>query len=111
MQIIIAIVVAVVVWKIIGHISRTYARKRRQEYLMSKYDDADLVEALMGRRFWQGQTSEQLIDSLGEPRDLDRKVLKSKTKETWKYNEVRKNQFSLRIFVENDLVVGWDKKA
>ncbi len=78
---------------------------------MTKYGDADLVESLMSRRFWQGQTSEQLVDSLGEPSDLDRKVLKSKTKETWKYHEVRKNQFSLRIFVENDLVTGWDKKS
>jgi hypothetical protein len=60
--------------------------------------------------FWQGQTQEQLLDSLGRPADTDTKVLKTKTKEIWKYNRVGKNRFGLRVTVENGVVVGWDKK-
>jgi hypothetical protein len=85
-------------------------RKKRRGYLLDKYGDEDLVNNLMDRKFWQGQTAEQLHDSLGEPDSIDKKVLKSKTKETWKYNEVRKNQFALRIFIEDDIVVGYEKK-
>jgi len=61
--------------------------------------------------FWQGQTPEQLVDSIGHPVDVDKKVLKTKSKEVWKYNQTGKGRFSLRITIENDLVVGWDKKS
>lgn len=32
----------------------------------------------MKQSFWQGQTSEQLLDSLGNPKDIDVKILKTK---------------------------------
>jgi len=77
---------------------------------MQKYGDAEVVDKIIRRMFWQGQTSGQLLDSLGQPLDTDERVLKTKTKETWKYNKVGKNRFALRIILENDIVVGWDQK-
>lgn len=77
---------------------------------MEKYNDGALVEKLMMRQFWQGQTTGQLIDSLGKPSDIGQQVLKSKTKETWKYQRTGSNRFALKIFVENGIVVGWDQK-
>ena len=85
-------------------------RKRRREALMLKYHDEKIVNALMDKSFWQGQTAEQLMDSLGKPQDIDQKVLKIKKKEIWKYNHRGSNRYGLRITLDNDIVVGWDQK-
>lgn len=88
-----------------------YCQERaRRERLIKKYGDSDLVDRLMKRMFWQGQSEEQLMDSLGKPLDIDQKVLKTKTKEVWKYNRTGKGRYSLRITLENGEVVGWDKR-
>jgi hypothetical protein len=79
-------------------------------YLKEKYKSDEIVNAILNSEYWKGQTAEQLVDSLGKPHAIDKQVLKTKTKETWKYNEQRKGQFSLRIVVENNQVVGWNAK-
>lgn len=84
--------------------------KKKRENLMKKYNDLALVERLMNKQFWQGQTTSQLIDSLGRPNDIGKQVLKSKTKETWKYQKTGNNRFGLKIFIEEGIVVGWDQK-
>ena len=90
---------------------KDHLTKKRRDALMLKYDDAELVVALMDERFWQGQSSEQLLDSLGIPQDIDQKILKTKKKEVWKYNHQGGNRYGLRITLDNDLVVGWDQKS
>jgi hypothetical protein len=87
-----------------------YQEKARRERLMKKYRDAELVDRLMKKMIWQGQSEEQVIDSLGKPLDIDQKVLKTKTKEVWKYHKTGKGRYSLRVTLENGEVVGWDKK-
>jgi hypothetical protein len=57
------------------------------------------------------QTPEQLIDSIGRPVDIDRKIMKTKTKEVWKYNQTGRGRFALRIILEDGVVIGWDKKS
>lgn len=84
---------------------------KRQKYLIDKYGDETLVKYMMKGHFWQEQTAEQLIDSLGRPHDIDQKVLKTKKKEVWKYNHQGGNRFGLRITLDNDVVVGWDQKS
>ncbi len=84
--------------------------KAKREKLMLKYNDEALVEMLMKGQFWQGQTIEQLRDSIGKPEDIGEQILKSKIKETWKYQRIGRNRFALKIFVENGIVVGWDKR-
>lgn len=83
----------------------------RRAALMKKYGDKDLVDKLMRRMIWEGQTAGQLTDSIGAPTQIDEKVMKSKTRETWKYHQRSKTRFGLRVTVEDGLVVGWDKKA
>lgn len=99
----------VLIFLVIGIWSH-YRNKWKRERLMEKYSDAALVDKLMQGMFWQGQTDEQLMDSLGKPLDIDQKVLKTKSKETWKYNETGKNRYALKIIIENGEVVGWDQK-
>jgi hypothetical protein len=86
------------------------ARQKRREAFMAKYGDAKIVDMIMRRMFWMGQTQQQLLDSLGRPSDIDQKVLRSKVKETWKYRAIGRNRFGLRITVENGFVIGWDQK-
>lgn len=86
------------------------AAKQRKASLLSKYGDSELVEKLLQGYFWQGQTEEQLRDSIGAPSDIDQKILKTKKKEVWKYGPTGRNRYGLRITVENGVVVGWDKK-
>lgn len=108
----IGVLVAAVILIAVGvATARNAARKSRVASLLSKYGDQEVVDLIMRRSFWEGQSEEQLLDSLGPPHAVDKQLLKTKRKEIWKYHEVRKNQFQLRITVENGNVVGWDKKA
>lgn len=87
-----------------------YGQKKKRAALMLKYRDEKLVDRLMRGDVWQGETHEQLRDSMGRPLDIDQQVMKTKTKEVWKYRQKAKNQYALRIFLEDGIVVGWDKK-
>ena len=86
-------------------------RALRRKRLMEKYGDPMLVERLMRREIWEGQTEEQLIDSRGGPSAIDQKILKTKTSNVWKYKRIGRGQYALRVFVENGLVVGWKTNA
>ncbi|WP_298017832.1 DUF2845 domain-containing protein [uncultured Castellaniella sp.] len=106
---VIALVVVVWIWA-----SSALKKKRlaeRRAYLMSKYHDPRIVDRIMSRTMWQGQTEEQLTDALGGPVDIDQKVMKNKVRETWKYRQQGANRFGLRITLENGIVVGWDQKG
>jgi len=91
--------------------TRAWLRKLRFDKLMAKYSDANIANSILNRKFWEGMTEDQLLDSLGQPVDMDKKILKRKSSETWKYQKVGKNRFKLRVFVENGFVVGWEKRS
>lgn len=100
------IIIFVVGFIVVAYLSYTAKEKR----LMEKYKDEALVEKLMKGTYWQGQTEGQLKDSLGKPSDIQRQVLKTKTKETWKYHKTGNNRYDLKIFLEDGVVIGWDEK-
>ncbi|HEV2839725.1 MAG TPA: hypothetical protein VGW39_00225 [Chthoniobacterales bacterium] len=112
------LLIAVVVVVIIGIVllsgytkmKRLEDLERRRAALIAKYRDPQIVDKIMQQMFWQGQSQEQLLDSLGRPADIDQKVMKTKVKEIWKYNHMGANRFGLRITIENKVVVGWDQK-
>ncbi|NNC68303.1 MAG: hypothetical protein HKN83_09745 [Gammaproteobacteria bacterium] len=43
-------------------------------------------------------------------KDIDQKVLKTKTKEVWKYFPSGRRRYGLRVKQVNGEVVGWDEK-
>lgn len=98
-------------------ISRQKARRRRLAYeawvdgLRAKYKKESIVQRIVNSEIWDRQTEAQLIDSRGEPVARDEKVLKTKRREIWKYEELREGQFALRITVDNGKVVGWEQKG
>jgi uncharacterized membrane protein len=99
----------IVIAIVIGLMSNFFEKKKRQR-LMDKYGSEYIVDKIMKKMIWQGQTEDQLIDSIGNPRDVDQKVLKTKVKETWKYEKTGENRYNLRVIIENGAVVGWNKK-
>jgi|SRR6185437_8054081 len=103
MEFLVFIGLGIGLWILYGVASRAQRRKA----LLEKYGNEDLVERLMRREVWEGQTSEQLLDSRGNPETIDNKVLKTKTTNTWKYNRIGRGQYAIRIIVENNIVVGW----
>jgi len=82
----------------------------KRAMLRMKYKNEELIERMMEEKFWVGQTKEQLIDYLAEPLDVDQKVLKTKVKEVWKYEQTGKNRYGLKIKLDNWIVVRWDQK-
>ncbi|WP_394752272.1 hypothetical protein [Crenothrix sp.] len=111
-EMIIIAVLLIICMFIIRMIWRFYQHKKWISYLKNKYDnDMLVVDAIVDRQFWTGQTSEQLIDSIGRPIVIDRKILKTRTKEIWKYYKIRKDQYALKITLEDGYVVGWDDKG
>jgi hypothetical protein len=90
--------------------SKHIKKQKRLGYLRGKYRDEVVVQKIYEGYFWHGQTEEQLVDSLGHPAAIDNKLLKTKTREVWKYHPSGTNRYRLRITVENGCVAGWDQK-
>ena len=86
-------------------------KQKRLAYLRAKYADEDTVQKIFAGYFWEGQPEEQLRDALGQPDAVDNKLLKTMTREIWKYHPSGVNRYRLRITVDNGRVAGWDKKS
>lgn len=86
-------------------------REQKRDSLVKKYGNVEVADRIMESEFWQGQTEEQLIDSIGEPIEVDQKVMRRKTVEVWKYEQTGKGRFALRIHLEDGIVVMWDDKT
>ena len=93
------------------YIYKSYSARNHREYLYSKYQDSEIVDRIMSKTIWKGQTAEQLQDTLGAPAAVDEKLLKTKKKEVWKYGRMGANRYSTRITLDNDIVTGWDVKS
>ncbi len=89
---------------------RQKARAEWEAEMYAKYGTRIGKDIISGR-VWQGETDEQLRDSLGRPVDIDEKVLKTKRREIWKYRHQGANRYGLRITLENGAVVGWEEKS
>jgi hypothetical protein len=96
---------------IIWGIAVAVARANKRKMLMQKYNDVNVVNKIMGKVIWEGETAEQLIYSLGRPKGVDQKYLKSRTREIWKYGQTSRTRFGLRVTLDNGVVAGWDKKG
>jgi uncharacterized membrane protein len=97
---------------VIGIVVAVRVTKRREHLaeLRRKYPP-ETVQRILAGNIWQGQTEEELIDTLGQPSEIDRKVLKTMRREIWKYGRISARRFRLRVTVENGMVAGWDHKA
>ncbi len=86
------------------------AERQRRDSLIQRFGEQDAAKIIRGE-LWLGATAEMLIESLGNPADSEKKVLKTKTKEVWKYYPAGANRYKLRVTLENGVVVGWEDKS
>jgi hypothetical protein len=100
----ICLIVGLTIWY------RHSKRQARLAYLRGKFGDEQIVQAIMAGRLWEGQTAEQLRESLGRAAAVDDNLLKTRKREVWKYEPSGVNRYKLRITLDNDVVVGWDHK-
>ena len=90
--------VLIVMVGIVAYFSyKAHLLKERTAYLRNKYHDGEAVQRILRKEIWQGETAEQLRDSIGSPAEADDAVLKTKKKEVWKYGQTGVNRFNLRV--------------
>jgi hypothetical protein len=89
------------------HIRRLQAERRAR--LTQRFGDETCSRILEGD-IWISQTEEQLREALGEPVHVDEKVMKTKKRVVWKYDQIGANRFNTRITLEDGVVTGWDRK-
>lgn len=85
-------------------------RAARWSHLCGKYGE-DMARRVWTGRLWLECPIDAMIEMLGPPAGVDEKVLKTKTKHTYKYRPTGVNRYDLRVFVEEDRVVGWEDKS
>jgi len=90
---------------------RNQKKAKRKADLLLKYGDANLVEKILKGSIWAGQTKDELLDALGQPEGVDSKLMKTRSREIWKYTRKGKNRFGLRVTLDNGRVATWDSKA
>ena len=99
------------------HVVGTNLEEKKRGRLMDKYNDKHLVDKLMKKMIWQGQTEEQLIDSIGRPAHIEQEDLKNKARESWKYEPARSGRITwcstsspnFTVTIENGKVLGWNR--
>ena len=90
---------------------RALKKRRRLKYLEQKYVNKKKVDKIINGDIWQGETAEQLIDSIGNPEVIDDKLLKTQKKVVWKYGRRGAGGYNLIVNLEKGLVVSWEGKA
>jgi len=90
---------------------RALKKRRRLKYLEQKYVNKKKVEKIINGDIWQGETAEQLIDSIGNPEVIDDKLLKTQKKVVWKYGRRGAGGYNLIVNLEKGLVVSWEGKT
>ncbi len=95
---------------VLAAIVGVWGYRQRRKQLTEKYGAPEIARRIMKRVLWQGETQEQLLEALGTPEDIDQKILKTKSKEVWKYRPSGKNRFGLKVTPDDGIVVAWDMK-
>jgi hypothetical protein len=88
--------------------ARKLARKKRRENLTARFGEED-AKKILSKEVWVGATMEMVIEALGEPAETSESVFKTKVKRVLKYEPLGGGRFGLKVKLEDDKVVGWDR--
>ena len=88
-----------------------YRQLRRRERLLERYGDEGVVDDLLNQVLWEGETAQQIRDSLGEPQEVDALPRQTKKKEIWKYGHEGGNRYRLRVTLDDDVVASWTLRS
>jgi hypothetical protein len=101
-----------VVGMIISELRKTArAKKARQQWrsrLISKYGDEGIADDILSGLIRQGMSLDMVIEAWGQPAAVDRKVYRTKVRETLKYGPQARRTFANKVHLEDGIVVGWE---
>lgn len=84
--------------------TRSQLKARRVGRLREKYGDESIVERILKKQYWNGQTDEQLRDSLGAPDAVEEQMMITRCRRVWSYGDG-----NLRITLDDGVVVSCGK--
>jgi Flp pilus assembly protein TadB len=105
------LIIVIVACVLAVYLYRAIKKKKRLRYLEQKYVNKKKVEKIINREIWQGETADQLIDSIGNPEVVDDKNLKTQKKAVWKYGRRGSKGYNLIVNLEKGIVVNWEGKV
>jgi len=85
-------------------------REVRQNMLLAKYGDTQIVNDILNGSIRQGMTMDMVLEAWGKPAAIDHKVYRTKTKDVLKYGPGPRRSFASRVTVEDGIVVGWEQR-
>lgn len=83
-------------------------QQERRDALVNRFG-IEAADKILAQHLWVGATEEMVVEALGPPVDVSERVLKTKTTRVYKYLPLTRGRFGLKVTIENDVVVGWDK--
>ena len=104
-----AVALAAMLTKNLDLSAKRQAYLARRRHLLTKYNnDEALVDMILAGQMGQGMTTEMLTDSIGEPVEINKRVLATRTEHTYKYGQTGVNRFAVRVHLEDGIVTGWE---
>lgn len=85
------------------------AARAREEALIGRFGRETAARLIAGE-IWIEQTAEQVREALGDPEEVEEKILKTKQREVWKYGRTGVNRFTTRITLDDGVVASWQRK-
>lgn len=79
------------------------------EALRAKYG-TDTLKCMIVRKPWLGASTNEIRALLGPPERIDEKVMKTRTRHVYKYDQSGKAMFKLSITFDNGLAVEWEDR-
>lgn len=67
--------------------------------LQSRYDSRT-AKSIYQRKIWKGMNTDMVIDSWGNPQQIDRTIIPDSVKEEWNYTKTW-------LYFENDILISW----
>lgn len=97
------------IWTLIYRSIEASREADRLRMVEDKYS-GETASRISQKMFWQGQTADQLRDSLGPPHAVDVKLLKTRRREIWKYHNYEAHRYRTRITLDDGIVTTWTTK-
>lgn len=86
------------------------AERLRREMIEQAYANSPYKLDILNGSIRQGMTANMVVSAWGPPAAIDRKVLKTKTKEILKYGPGPGRSFANKVTIEDGIVVGWEQR-
>lgn len=107
LEIALIIIIIAIPITILGSRAEKHLEAKKYQELLAKYQSKEIVDMVLNGDLWQGMTEEMLLDSLGEPHQLDSSAHKNFFKQTYKYGPLPRKQFALRVILKDGVVTEW----